>query len=329
MSCRAVRIKGAGGVEVLAIEECERPKPEADEVLVEVSTAGLNRADCLQRRGFYPAPKGCVADIPGLEYAGTVCEIGDSVTHYSVGDRVMGICAGGAMATHIAVPARTAVAVPKNLSLEQAGAIPEVFFTAFDALWAQGGLAQGETVLIHAIGSGVGSAAVQLAKKAGATVIGTSRTKAKLARAAELGLEHGVFVEDGTFSEAVKDVERHGADLILDFVGAAYLAENLRSLARGGRLVVIGLLGGVKAELPLAVLLAKRAQIIGTVLRSRSVDEKAALAEAFSAEVLPGFIDNSYKPVIDRVMPMEQIGLAHEYLESNRSFGKVVMSWGP
>lgn len=322
---KAVRIHGAGDVDVLKIEDIELPSPGPKEILVEVAAAGLNRADCLQRRGFYPAPPGTVADIPGLEYAGTVASAGDGATRWRTGDRVMGICAGGSMATHLVVHEDTALAVPADLDLPTAAAIPEVFMTAYDAL-KQGGLVPGCKVLIHAVGSGVGTAAVQLVLRSKATAIGSSRTASKLARAEELGLSKAILVEDQKFAKTLRD-EGLAANIILDFVGAGYLAENIKALAPQGRLVVIGLLSGVRGELPLGLLLAKRGHVIGTVLRSRSLQEKIALSRDFEEEVLPGFSAGDLKPIVDRVVPMEEIAEAHRYMESNQSFGKIVMRW--
>ena len=322
---KAVRIVGAGGVEVLTIEDLPRPEPGEGEVLVEVAAAGLNRADCLQRKGFYPAPKGVVPDIPGLEYAGTVCSLGPGASEWSVGDRVMGICAGGAMSTHLAVHESTALAVPPGMKLREAAAIPEVFMTAYDAL-QQGGMSSGRSVLVHAIGSGVGSAALQLVKRGKGRVIGTSRSQAKLAKASDLGLSESLLVEGARFAKEVSRLtEGAGVEIILDFVGPDYLTENLKALAPQGRLVVIGLLSGIRGELPMGLLLAKRASIIGTVLRSRSLLEKASLTAAFSRDVSPGFSTAELSPVIDRVMPMQEIADAHLYMESNQSFGKIVM----
>lgn len=327
MIARAVRIEGAGGPEVLAIADVEAPIAGASEVEIEVAAAGLNRADCLQRRGFYPAPKGTVADIPGLEFAGTVRALGPGATAWAVGDRVMGICAGGAMCTTVVAHEDTLVPIPDGMSFADAAALPEVFMTAFDAL-EQGGLRAGQRVLVHAVGSGVGTAAIQLIARAGATAIGTSRSEGKLAGARELGLPHGLLVTEKRFAKELHALcDGHGADIILDFIGAAYLAENVKALAPQGSLIVIGLLGGVSAELPLGLLLAKRARIIGTVLRSRSTAEKIALARAFRAEVLPGLASGELLPVVDRVMAMTEIAEAHRYLESNQSFGKIVMAW--
>ena len=323
---KAVRIEGAGGPEVLSIVEVAEPVAGPNDVIIDVAAAGLNRADCLQRRGFYPAPKGVVADIPGLEFSGTVRDVASAASRWSAGDRVMGICAGGAMSTRLAIHEDTLLPVPADMSLTDAAAIPEVFMTAFDAL-AQGGLAAGQHVLIHAAGSGVGTAAIQLVKRAGATAIGTSRSKDKLVNAARLGLSESLLVTEKLFAKELKSRQGRGADIILDFIGAAYLAENIKALAGQGTLVVIGLLGGVSAELPLGLLLAKRARVIGTVLRSRRLAEKISLTQEFERAVLPGFTSGELVPVIDRVLPMADIAGAHSYLESNASFGKVVMSW--
>lgn len=325
---KAVTIEGKGGPEVLSIGELQVRDPGPGELLVQVAAAGLNRADTLQRRGFYPAPPGAPAQVPGLEYAGTVRAIGEGVTEYAVGDRVMGIVAGGGMATHLTVHAREAIAVPEAMTLTDAAAVPEVFLTAYDALNLQGGMSMGNTVLLHAVGSGIGTAAMQLAAATGASVIGTSRSADKLERCAKLGALTPIHVQDKSFAKQVLEATGGaGVDLVLDVVGAAYLADNVKALRPGGHIVVIGLLGGAMAELPMGLLLAKRASITGTVLRSRPLEEKASLAQSFSRAVLPLFTLGQLSPVIDKVIPMEEIGAAHAYMESNQSFGKVVMTW--
>ncbi|HUS63845.1 MAG TPA: NAD(P)H-quinone oxidoreductase [Kofleriaceae bacterium] len=325
---RAVVLRGAGDVDVMHVEDVARPTPGAGEVLVEVAAAGLNRADILQRRGFYPAPPGAPRDIPGLEVAGTVVELGDGVLDVAVGDRVMAICAGGGMATHIALHARTLVRVPASLDLARAAAVPEVFMSAFDALTLQAGLGMGEVVLVHAVGSGVGTAAVQLAARAGARAIGTSRTADKLERCAALGMADGVLVDKASFAARVRELTSgRGADVILDCVGAAYLEENVRALAPRGRIVVVGLLGGVSGQLPLGALLAARGRVQGTVLRSRPLEEKAVLAQSFAAQVLPLLADGRLVPVVDAVMPMTEVREAHRRMERNETFGKIVLAW--
>ncbi len=325
---RAVVLRGHGDPSVLELAEVERPVPGGGEVLVEVAAAGLNRADVLQRRGMYPAPPGAPALIPGLELAGTVVEVGAGAADLRVGDRVMGITGGGAMATHIAMHERLLCRVPERLDLVHAAAVPEVFMTAHDAMFSQAELAMGEVVLVHSVGSGVGTAAVQLAARAGARSIGTSRTEDKLDRSSELGMSDGVTARDGRFADRVLELtDGRGADVIVDTVGAAYLEENLRALAPRGRMIVIGLMGGASGALPLAMLLAKRARIAGTVLRSRPLEEKAAVTQAFARHVLPLLADGRVVPVIDRVFAMDEIRDAHRRMESNETFGKIVLRW--
>lgn len=328
MEAKAVKIRGKGDVDVLEIGTHEVREPGPGEVLVQVSTAGLNRADLLQRAGYYPAPQGTPSDIPGLEYSGHVAAIGDEVQGLAVGDPVMGIVGGGAMASHLVVHASEIVPVPPNLSIDEAGAIPEVFLTAYDALFMQAQLSLGQLVLIHAAGSGIGSAAIQLARSAGAIPVGTARSQAKLDRCKDLGLAHGLCVTDKTFAKALPALTAGRLpNVILDTVGAAYLAENIKALAPQGILVVIGLLGGASGDLPLGLLLAKRARIQGTVLRSRSLAEKATLVQAFTRDVIPLLARGQLVPVIDRVLPVEDIREAHTYLASNQSFGKVLIKF--
>jgi len=328
IEAKAVRIVGKGDVDVLSLGSLQVPPPGPSELLVRVAAAGLNRADTLQRRGYYPAPDGVVPDVPGLEYAGYVERVGDGVRGFAPGDAVMGIVAGGAMATHVVVHARECLRVPTGMPIEEAAAIPEVFLTAYDALFGQAGLSIGESLLVHAVGSGVGTAGLQLGLATGAQVIGTARTQNKLARCRALGLSEGLLVEGKSFADAFA---AHGgglgADVILDLVGAAYLADNIRALALRGRLVVVGLLGGATAELPLGALLAKRGVIIGTVLRSRPLEEKAALAQAFAQHALPLFAQGKLKPIVDCVLPMSEVRTAHQRMEQNDTFGKIVLRW--
>ena len=318
---RAVRITSHGGPEVLVVDDVELAPPSHDQILVRVAAAGLNRADLLQRKGLYPAPEGTRQDIPGLEYAGTVESIGSQVRRWSVGDRVMGIVSGGGMATHVVVHEREALPVPETIDLTSAAAIPEAFLTAFDALFCQAALQIGEDVLIHAVGSGVGTAALQLAKTTGARVFGTSRTAEKLNQCKSLGLDHSILVVDGSFAQGIS------ANVILDLVGAAYIDENFRALSPGGRIVTIGLMGGVRGSVPLQILLQKRAKWLGSVLRSRPVEQKIMLARQFEAHAMPLFVQRRLVPVIDAVVPMENIRDAHASMAGNNTFGKVVLSW--
>jgi putative PIG3 family NAD(P)H quinone oxidoreductase len=288
----------------------------------------LNRADCLQRRGLYPAPPGVPTDVPGLEFAGIVEAAGAKVEGWAPGDRVMGIVGGGGMAERVVTEARELMRVPDGLSLEQGAAIPEVFLTAYDAVVLQGGLRRSESVLFHAVASGVGTAGIQLATVAGATSVGTSRTVDKLARCSSLGLDHAILIDDGKFADQVLEAMPGGVDVILDTVGAAYLTQNLKVIAAKGRIIVIGLMGGVKGELPLGALLAKRVSIRGSVLRSRSRAEKAELTATFSREMLGKFETGELRPIIDEVLPMTEIQAAHARMDANETFGKLVLSWG-
>lgn len=302
------------------------PAPGPRDLLVRVRTSGVNRADLLQRRGLYPPPPGA-SEVPGLEFAGAVEEVGDDVTRWRPGDRVMGIVAGGGYAERVLVDERVAVAVPEGMDMTLAGAIPEVYMTAYDAVFRQAGLKPGETLLIHAVGSGVGTAALQLARRAGARTVGTSRTVSKLERAAELGLESGLQGGEGWEGGVLDATDGRGADVILDLVGAPYLAGNQAAVAVGGRHVVVGVPGGNRAEIDLRRLMVRRARIFGTVLRARSVEEKAALAAEFTGAAMPGFVDGSLEAVIDRVYPAGRAADAHTRMELNRNFGKIVLAW--
>lgn len=337
---RAVRILRPGEPEVLALADVDVRAPGPGELLVDVAAAGLNRADLLQRRGRYPAPPDAPPDVPGLEYAGTVTALGappHTGAHgrpFAAGDRVMGLVGGGAMATHLVVPADRVLPVPAGLSLHEAAAVPEAFITAWDALWTQGGLSAGEVALVHGAGSGIGTAAVQLVRARGAVAAGTSRSADKLARCAALGLEHALLVapadreHPARFAQALRDCTGgHGADVILDTVGAAYLPENVDALAARGRLVVIGLLGGATGTLPLGPLLARRARVFGSVLRGRPAQEQAALASAFASDVLPLLVHGTLRPVVDEVLPMERVAEAHARMERDATFGKLVLAW--
>ncbi len=322
----AVTIPEFGGPEVLRLGTVPRPRPGPREVLVRVYASGVNRADLLQRRGLYPPPPG-ESDVPGLEFAGVVDGVGGAVTRWRAGDRVMGIVGGGGCAERVVVDERVAVAVPEQVGLVEAGAIPEVYMTAYDSVFRQAGLKRGETLLIHAVGSGVGTAALQLACRAGARTIGTSRTGAKLERAAELGLEAGLPGGEGWEAGVMDATGGRGADVILDLVGAPYLAGNQAVIAVGGRHVVVGVPGGSRAGIDLRRLMVRRARLFGTVLRARSVGEKAGLAAEFSEAVLPGFRDGSLKPVIDSVLPVARVAHAHRRMEENENFGKIVLAW--
>ena len=330
---RAVVITSHGGVGGIGVMEVESPPaPVADRVRVRVHAAGLNHADILQRRGSYPAPPGYPQNIPGLEFAGDVEAIGDAVSAWKIGDRVFGIIAGGAQAELVVVPESNLARVPAQLRWDEAGAMPEVFITAHDALFTRAGLQMGDRVLVHAVASGVGTAAVQLAHAVGATVYGTSRNADKLNRMRELklGMDDSVAVGDAPakFVEAVqKWTNGAGVDVILDLVGGSYFPPSLEALSIRGRIISVGTTAGAKSEIDLGLLKRKRAAIIGTMLRTRSIEEKADATRRFAAAVLPLVSRGRIRPVIDRVYPIDQVRDAHERLESNPSFGKIVLTF--
>jgi putative PIG3 family NAD(P)H quinone oxidoreductase len=327
---KAVLFTGKGGPEVIQWADTADPAPARGEVLVRVRAAALNRADLLQRRGLYPPPPGTREDVPGLELAGEVVKAGEGVTAWRAGDRVMAIASGEAQAELAVAHERMLLRIPDGLGFEEAGAIPEAGVTSHDALFTLGGLRPGWPVLVHAVGSGVSTAAVQIAKAAGATVIGTSRTAEKLDRARALGLDHGILVakDEPRFADEVKKITgRRGCPVILDFVGAPYAAENLAALAPGGRVVVIGTMGGAKATLDLSLLMRTRAAIVGTVLRPRPIEEKIAATQAFARDVLPLVAAGKVKPVVDAVVPAARAREAHERMEKNETFGKLVLSF--
>lgn len=327
---KAVYIKEFGGAENLEIREVENPeKPKGTEVLINVKAAAVNRADVLQRQGFYPAPKGFPERILGLEFAGEVAEIGENVKDFKVGDRVFGITAGGAQAEFVLSDESLLARIPDNLSFTEAAAIPEAFITAHDAIFTNGNLQEKETLLIHAVGSGVGLAALQLAKAKNIKTFGTSRKTDKLEKCQQLGLNEAILTTKySNFAENIKSkTDGKGVDVILDLVGASVFITNLESLALKGRIVLVGLVGGRSAGFDLGLALQKRARIIGTVLRSRPTAEKAEATKKFIEEVLPLIADGTVKPNLDKVFPIEEVRKAHEYLESNESFGKVVLEF--
>ena len=323
---KAISITEFGGADVLQPVERDAPEAGAGEIRVSVAACGVNRADLLQRRGQYPAPEGVAADIPGLEYAGVVESVGAGVTRWRAGDRVMGLLSGGGYAEMIVAPADEAVRVPEGMSLTDAAAIPEVFITAHDALFVRLGVREGERVLVHAVASGVGTAALQLAKAAGAFVIGTTRSPEKLDRARALGLDVALRAGERWVEDVIEATGGRGVDAIVDLVGAAYFDGNLRVLAPMGRMVVVGTTSGSRTQLDMSRLMRTRATIIGTVLRARSHDEKVEATRAFERDVLPLFESGRVKPVIDRTFSLDEAADAHRWIESNESFGKVVLT---
>jgi putative PIG3 family NAD(P)H quinone oxidoreductase len=310
----------------------ERPDPVAgpDEVAVSVAATALNRADLLQRRGRYPAPPGLAAqsrDVPGLEFAGRVDGTGPGVTRWRRGDRVFGILAGGAYASRVVTHESLLVAIPENLGDTEAAAVPEAYLTAFDALVLQGGMRAGERVLVHAVASGVGTAAVQLVSAWGASAIGTAGSVAKLNRVAALAPFYPIEYKTTDFAEAIAgEFGENAVDLVLDVVGASYWKANLTVLRTGGRLVLVGRLGGSDAETPLGLLMTKRLRIMGTVMRSRSLEDKAAVTREFESQVLPLLRNGRVRPVVDSVFRLEDVRRATERMENNENVGKIVLT---
>ncbi|MFM2072669.1 MAG: hypothetical protein RLZZ623_2933 [Actinomycetota bacterium] len=324
---RAVVLHDHGGPEVLTIEEVSDPIPGPDEVVVDIAATALNRADLLQRMGLYPDPRRVIPEIPGLEFSGTVSALGDRVTMWSIGDRVMGIEAGGAYAERIATHERQLLAVPATMDLVDAAAIPEVFLTAWDALVLQGGLSSGRWALVHAGASGVGTAAIQIAKAIGARIAVTcSAGKAEACRAlgADLVLERSPHE---WLSDAVSAVPG-GFDVILDVIGGDEIARNLQALAQRGTIVQVGLMGGGTTPVNVGMLMAKRATWVGTTLRARPIEEKVTVTRRFAVEMLPLFSSGELRPVIDSVHPFDAIAEAHRLMESNANTGKIVVRIG-
>jgi putative PIG3 family NAD(P)H quinone oxidoreductase len=316
---RAIAITKPGGPEVLAVVERPTPEPSRGEVRVRIRATAVNRADLLQRMGAYPAPADSPPDVPGLEIAGEVEAVGPNVERLAIGDRVFGLVGGGGYAEAVTSHERALAKIPDGMSFEDAAAVPEAFVTAHDAMM-QAGLRGGETMLVHAVGSGVGTAAVQLGRALGITVAGTARTQDKLDRAKALGLDIGVVPEQGKFAGRVP-----APHAILELVGGDYLAEDLRCVRLQGRIVLVGLLAGAKTELELGLVLRKRVHIIGTVLRARPLEEKIAAMRAFEDQVVPLLARGLVKPIIDTVMPLAEAAAAHARMASNAGFGKIVL----
>ena len=324
---RAAVITEPGGPEVLKVHEVPDPVPGPDDVLVEVKATALNRADTLQRQGGYPAPPGSPDDIPGLEFSGVVLETGASVTDLLEGDRVFGLLGGGGYASQVVTHSRMAMRIPDGLDFVQAAAVPEVFFTAYDALFNHCELSMGESVLIHAAGSGVGTAAVQLAHNTGAFVFGTAGSDDKLQRAAELGMDVGINYREQNFAEVVREhTSGAGVNVLLDVIGADYWDRNLASLALRGRMVLVGTMGGGGVNADLRPLMFKRLRINGTVLRARPIEEKIEVTNQIKRHVLPLIASGAIKPVVDTVYPLAEAAEAHRHMESNANFGKIVLA---
>jgi putative PIG3 family NAD(P)H quinone oxidoreductase len=322
---RAIAITKPGGPDVLAVVERPLPEPSRGEVRVRVRATAVNRADLLQRMGAYPAPADSPPDVPGLEIAGEVDALGPGVERLALGDRVFGLVGGGGYSEAITSHERALAKIPDGLSFEDAAAIPEAFITAHDAMVTQAGLRGGETLLVHAAGSGVGTAAIQLGRALGATTIGTARTPDKLALAKPLGLDVGIVATGAKFADAVRAAVPDGAAVVLELIGGDYLAEDLRCTQSTGRIVLVGLLAGARTELDLGLVLRRRLRITGTVLRARPLEEKIAAMRVFEAQVVPLLARGLVRAVVDQVMPLADAARAHERMASNAGFGKIVL----
>ena len=321
---RAVTLPSYGDASVLTLADVPEPEAGPGEVLVDVVATAVNRADLLQRQGLYPPPPGA-PPYPGLECSGRIAALGEGVTGWMVGDEVCALLSGGGYAQRVAVPAGQLLPVPAGVTLQEAASLPEVVCTVWSNVFMLARLQPGEVLLVHGGTSGIGTMAVQLAARHGARVLCTVGSPDKARRAEELGAERAVRYRDEDFVEVVREVAG-GADVVLDSLGASYLARNVQVLRTGGRLVVIGLMGGATAELDLAALLRKRASVHGTSLRSRPAAEKAAIVAAVRADVWPGFERGELRPVVDRVLPLAEVAEAHRVLEGSGHVGKVVLS---
>lgn len=327
-SMKAAWIANFGGPEVLEIRDIARPQPGREELLVRVRASALNRADLLQRQGKYPAPPGYPVEIPGIELAGEIAEIGSAVRKWKPGKRVFGLLGGAAHAEYIVTHQDLVAEIPENLDWASAAAVPEAFITAHDALWIQAALRPGETVLINAVGSGVGLAAVQLVRAIQAVPYGTSRTAAKLDQAKAYGMQDGLVVRDN-FDDLLAAMDQltrgQGVNVMLDLVGGRYVKAGQKLLAVKGRIILVGTVAGGSYELDSRYVMSKRLQIRGTVLRARSLEEKIRATQAFAAEVVPLLARGALRPVIDSRFPLDAIADAHRRLESNETTGKVVI----
>ncbi|MFT3835539.1 MAG: NAD(P)H-quinone oxidoreductase [Myxococcaceae bacterium] len=315
------------GPQGLKLTERPSPKLGPGQLRIKLKATALNRADLLHTMGLYPPPPGVDASIPGMDYAGEVIEAGLGASRHKVGDRVMGIVASGAWGEELIAEDAEAMTVPRSLDYAAAAAIPEAFITAYDALFLQAGLKMGQWALVHAVGSGVGSAAVQLIRWAKAKSIGTARSAHKLDQCKPLGMDHGIHVNGSpAFADEVKKVTNGGVNVTLDLVGGDYFPQTLEATASRGTVMLVGLTAGPMAEVPLASILSRRIHLIGTTMRSRGPEEKAQVAQTFAERVLPGFESGALKAVIGATKTFEELPKALEAMQSNETFGKVVLT---
>jgi putative PIG3 family NAD(P)H quinone oxidoreductase len=323
---RAVVLRGHGGPEVLSLEDVPDPAPGPDEIVVDIVATALNRADVVQRLGFYPGPPAAF-EVPGLEFSGRVSALGSRVVQWSSGDAVMGLVSGGAYAERVAVHERQAIAVPTSVAIDDAAAIPEVFITAWDALVVQGGLTSGRWALVHAGASGVGTAAIQICRAIGARVAVTCST-GKVAACRRLGADLVLERSPNPWLAELREHVLTGVDVVLDVVGGAEVDRNIDALAMKGRIIQVGTLtqGGAA---DVSKLMRKRAGIVGTMLRNRPPEEKIAVSRRFADEVVPLFESGALQPVIDRRFPLDEIADAHRYMESNANVGKILVDVTP
>ena len=323
---KAITFDAPGDPEVLYLVDVPDPTPGPEDLLVRVRASALNRADTLQRRGNYPPPPG-ESEILGLELAGEVETVGSAVHGFNAGDRVFGLVGGGGYAEKALIHSQMAMRIPDAWSFETAAAVPEVYFTANETLFTLGELTQGETVLIHAGASGVGTAGLQMAKQAGARVFITAGSGEKIARCTELGADVGINYKEEDFAERVLALtDKAGVELVQDFIGAAYWERNLRCLKVAGRMVMVGLMGGIKVEANLNVIMGKRLRIMGSVMRSQPLENKIAITRRFQERWLPLLESGVLKPVIDTSFPLADAAAAHRYMEENRNIGKILLT---
>jgi len=320
-----IAISRPGGPEVLVSETIERPEPGDGEILIRVEAAGVNRPDVVQRQGHYPAPRGAPL-TPGLELAGEIVKLGPGARRHDVGARVTALVAGGGYAEYCVAPEGSALRIPGSLSPVEAAGLPETFFTVWTNVFERGGLAKDESFLVHGGSSGIGTTAIQLARRFGATVYTTAGTADKCARCEQLGAARAINYREEDFVAVIKEVTAgRGVDLILDMVGGDYVARNYSAAAAGGRIVQIAFLRGARAETDLARLMLKQIIHTGSTLRARPVEEKAAIARALEARVWPLIDDGLVAPVIDTTFPLAEAAKAHEYMEAGGHFGKIIL----